>query len=251
MREVFYRDQQMTNARIKELESLSMFFKPIMPLCQAMMFNTELTARPSTAADLAQWLDDPARVQVFEATETIDGRNCLLLGSSATQIYLDMDRTFALVRVDTYRLERNEAPDTHGLSTIKGRWLKGRRTASDFQDYGNGIWLPNRTELVHFDKDGKILAEKTTRVQNMEINPILDDGFFSEIIPEDAFVVDGVRNMTYVYGERASIGGLLRDTVPSKTTTRLRWISVCAGLVLIVLVISMTIRKAHMRRKGI
>jgi hypothetical protein len=212
-----------------------------------MMFNTELTAFPSPPADLAQFVD-ARQMEVFEATEKIDGRDCLLIANHTSEIYLDIDRNFALVRLDAYTLDIGQAKN--GLPPIEGRWLSGRKVHSGFRDYGNGIWLPTRMELIHYDEDGKTSGEDITTVQKMEINPDLDDAFFSDIIPEDAFVADGIRDMAYVYRDRTSIGGLLEDTVPSKKTTTLRWISTCAGLAILVLLIGVAVGRRYMRRKG-
>jgi hypothetical protein len=251
VRRAFFREDKEVESSIGPLDSLSIFFKGTMPLCLSMMFDSSSVANfPHSGVELAAHIDDN-QLRVFETTEEIDGRTCLVLANRNSKVWLDIDRNFALVKY-TYRFTEHVTPKGADLQVISGRWLQRRKVASDFEDYGNGIWLPNDFKIVFYDKAGEETGYQHVTVQAIEINPTFEDAYFAgSVIPDGSIIHDGVRGMIYPKGEDVSIGGLLEEAVPTKKTSFLRWVSVCAGLVLIGLVILWLVMKVYRRGKGL
>ena len=84
----------------------------------------------------------------------------------------------------------------------------------------------------------------------MHFNRPLPKSFFSDVIPEDAMVSDGINHLVYVYGDRTSIGGLLNDTVRSKRVMIFRYISVTLGLVMVIIALVMKYREYRKRKNS-
>lgn len=240
--------QGSTTGDIQPLTSLTQFFEQDMPLCQAMMFDGDRVTIPAKSLDLAKYIDGYQLV-VLEATQKIQGRDCLMLDSLANRIWLDIDRNFALVRHDEYSVTQIETAVKYEPVTT-GRWLKQRKDASGLHDHGNGIWLPSEIKIVGYNEDGGTTGQKLISVNQMEINPKLGDKIFSDsIFPPHVGIVDGVRKMLYTSDERASIDGLLREEVSAKKKkTLFLWTNVCVVVLLVCILIA---RRRRIARQGV
>ena len=236
---------KMTNASIDTLQSPSSLLRIYMPLCQAMMFNSSFFSMHSTASDLVRFLEANS-FHVFEHTAVIDGSECLLVANMGFQFYLDMDKSFAVRQLDSFAFDYVDA-DAGAPMAIRRRKLSDRRIHSEFTDYGNGVWLPLEMKLTHFLR-GDEPEDEYISVVSMEVNPEIDGSVFVDIIPNDAFVADGTRGMTYIYGDRSSIEELVRSNVPDKTGTlsMIVWINVAV----IVAIVSVFLVVWIMRRRA-
>ncbi len=244
LRVVNFNDTNMVNASISEMSSRSSFMRPAMPLCMAMAYNPKLIDSSGTAMDLARYLEK-GHFHTFEQEERVDESNCLVVASLRDAIWLDIDRGFSLVQLDSHKVELGASAD--GM-IMTGRSLKKRRTCSEFRDYGNGLWLPFLIKETYFTANGKVDQKRSSSVsvQKMDINKEIPESAFTDVIPEDAMVTDGPRGLIYRYSDRASIDGLLGDYVKSKRSRYLRNISVFLGILLIVMAV---IRGAHTRKR--
>lgn len=198
-----------------------------------MLLNPALTGGTEAArlADLATYVD-PSAYQVYEKTTRVDGTDCLLFANDVAHAYLDVERNFALVKLDVFELEWSE-PEGRELPAIIGRKATTSVSLSDFENFGNGLWLPRQisTEsFQHFGSGGQLAWQEEPeveeiRVSKMQVNPVLDPSVFSDIIPDNVMVADGIRGTAYVQGDRLSIGSEIEKNVDQKSRNMFLWVN--------------------------
>jgi hypothetical protein len=214
-------------------------------LSAAMLVDSHAMSNPNTLIDLVEVLD-PSGVQVLEDTETVRGIKCLVITDGTYRIYLDPSRDFSVVRFEVWGYENNSAEIKENDLYRKGE-VKRRQDLQDLHDYGNGIWLPMTIEWVSYEH-GKPVTRETTTVESIEINKGIDDKVFTDIIPKNTIVTDGIRNAVYRYGSEVSVEGMLSEvTQPkAKQKTWFLWLNIVA---LVVLVCIFLIRRWNKKRR--
>ncbi|MCL2004953.1 MAG: hypothetical protein FWG73_02205 [Planctomycetaceae bacterium] len=205
------------------------FFQPTMPLFAAMLFDTTHFPSVKYVHDVLFFLEDQG-TQVFEKTEIIDGKACIIAANFNTRVLLCPEMNYAVMQFEVYNFDY----DDQGLPI--GRSLLVKRELRDHKYYGNGIWLPTRIVTSEFfDKNNP--SQTVVMVDEMEVNPAIDPNFFADVIPENAFVIDGVRGLTYFQSDSPSINDTLKAVAKSKRTWFLQYLSLTVGCILILLVV--------------
>jgi len=215
--------------------SLLDFFQSQMPLTLAMLFDTNFLEIDMYFSNLMSFLRKERLYAIYEKMETIDGHDCVVVADLTMRIYLDPKKDFSVVQSDVYRQEFSDG-------NLVGRLLLSRSKLFNLTNYGNSIWLPSKIVIENFDEFEKVIVRHIVDVSFIEVNRGIDDKYFTNFIPDDTFVADTMKDMVYIYGDHASIGGLLKDVIKSKRVMIFRYISVCIGLVLILLAVVMKYR---------
>lgn len=175
------------------------FHRTKMPLAKAMLFDEKMVDVDSRSSNIVEFLRG-RHYTVFEETPEVDGRKCLLVSNLGYNIYFDIERNFAIKK-----LESVKAKEADGIKTYS---VKGVSLHSGFEDFGNGMFLPFKITTDHGNGNvTEVVAEE------MEINPEIEDALFSDIIPDGTLVDDKVRDLLYIQGKDVSIndwGGLRR-----------------------------------------
>jgi hypothetical protein len=217
------------NASIVHLQSYSDFFPSIGPLSVSMLLDPNISSKAQMPlCDMGDFLENQMG-EVFESQEITDSHQLILVSNLMFRFYLDPEKDFSVVKYECLSLEQ---------SSNMGMSLKKRTDAilSNFFDCGNGIWIPGKTEIKNY-VDNEVVDVRYIFVSYAKVNEVIEDSFFSKIIPDDAFVVDKVRNLTYMQSDNPSINSLLKETAKSKRVFIYRYISVITGLVLIFIVL--------------
>jgi len=197
---------------------LSSLYRPDMPLCRAMLFDMKRTGSMPSLSDLSSYIS-PACV-VYEELVTANEVECLLVSNGAADIYLDISRDFIVMRLDNFQI--NWTDDDAGKKAIAGRHLTHRTESSDFVDYGNALWLPHEVRFTTFipgdsfdnspeTADGVSSSTHDSRlisVVNMEVNPELKESLFTDIIPDNAHVLDETRGTSVKISPKSRIAVL-------------------------------------------
>ena len=199
-----------------------------MPLFQAMLFDTKFFGLDYWYADLCLFMEESPISCIFERYQVVNGHRCLVLADIYSQVYLDADKDFSLYKFVDYRVIENKDKDESALPYT--RYINTSRTMHDLKDYGNGIWLPSRVETKSYRPDGTVGVETNIIYDEIVINGGIPDRFFEDVIPDGAIVIDGIRKMTYSWGDRPSIGSLIKNAVKSKRQTIFRNLSLILGL---------------------
>ena len=101
------------------------------------------------------------------------------------------------------------------------------------KDYGGGIWLPSRAEIVRYAEDGSVESEKEIVYDKIKINRRIRDSFFEDVIPDDAMVMDEFRVMDYKWRDRNMLDIPEKDRPAVRNQRVYRSICVAIGLALI------------------
>ncbi|HUW82519.1 MAG TPA: hypothetical protein VMZ31_06925 [Phycisphaerae bacterium] len=139
----------------------------------------------------------PELVYVEPETTTLDGREMLVVTQGMVPplnvYYLDVERNFA-----PSMLEHKTEVD--GVAIIV------RYKGSEFQDMGNGLWLPQKVtmECLREGADGQYRAylTETYEAEQMAINAGVDDSLFdgTSIVPIGARMNDRIAGIDYRFG---------------------------------------------------
>jgi hypothetical protein len=227
------------NVTIDELTSYDFFFQPCMPFFAAMMFDMTLFPSGKYLYDLISFLEDPSS-KIFEKTIQCNGYNCIAVANSSTRILLCPEKDYSLIQFEVFRFDYDSNVN-NSLVPIH-RSLLVRRLLTNLQNYGNGVWLPSKIETYEYF-DNVEPSKFTVLVKEIEINKEIKEDFFTDVIPENAFVNDGIRKMTYMQSDSPSIDSLLKKTVKSKRILIFRYISIIFGLLLIFIALAMKYRQ--------
>lgn len=174
---------------------------------------------------------------VFEERRPVGGASCVLFGEPALLIYLDPERNFALARF--------ESSDVPFDGPVRKRLT---RTLSDFQDMGNGLWLPRTILVEEFGADEKPRLRREVTVREWHVNEGIPDRYFREVIPKGALVVDAIRGTVFPFGRRGSISELLATATPPPKRQRFRWMLLASNLVIVTGIVVLIARR---RRTGV
>ncbi|MGL6196774.1 MAG: hypothetical protein ACRC2T_18335 [Thermoguttaceae bacterium] len=223
------------------------FYEPMSPISLSMLLDSKLFDKTfSYINDLIVFLECDDTF-VCEKKEVIDGKECVVISNWYTKAWLAPDLDFSPIQVEDYSLLNKESANGAD-KLLTNRVIIERRNLSDLVDCGNGIWLPSKTIIQYFNKNGSPSEKTIISVSSMKINSGLKDSVFSSFIPDDALIADHARSLVYANSDRPSIGALLKSTVKSKVVTTFRWLSVIAGLVLIAVALVMKYRNYRNNR---
>jgi hypothetical protein len=234
------------NAGISPVEdgSRKNLIRQDMPLMLAMIFDTSRYDHFSVRYDLLKFLSQDYIVLVLEKLETVQGRKCVVVADFSSRFYLDIERDYSVVRAEQYGTKRNNG--------ILERYLYYRTTLYDLRDMGNGIWLPQKALLEHFNEQKKLVDQSFVHVQHMELNKNIDEKRFYDFIPDDILVSDTVTGAVYKWGDRPSIDATLKSVVKSKRQWFWQIASMTTGIILIIIwiIIKYVKYRAYLKAKN-
>ena len=222
---------------ITPFSSFNVFLEARSPLVSSMLLDSKkLFGQSDYLYDVVSVLELP-ETTVFEKTEVVNDIECIVVASLGIKVFLSPKHDFSIIQVMDYRhhLERGDG----GEPLLSGVSISEKRTLLDLKDCGNGIWLPYRSESVFYSREGEVTGEVVALVSLIEINNGIEDSFFTDFIPQDAVVLDTVRDMVYEWTEYPSIEGILKSTVKSKRVWTFQIISVTLGLLMIIVALVM------------
>ena len=213
------------NATISELTDKSAFFNKDNLLVQSLLLSSQDTEEVDCPIyNLSSFLHSDG-VILFENHITVDGYDCLMITDGLFQIYLSVAMDYTPVRIDTYLADPQKDREH-----LHQRILYSSCSHKDFKMFQNSIWFPGLVETTVTHPSH--LFEFVDKVTYTDVSLDFDmaPAFFQDIIPDGTIVVDGIRNMVYKWGDRASIGTLIKETVKSKRQMIFRNLSLVLGL---------------------
>ena len=125
---------------------------------------------------------------LFDRVETQSGVRTVCLCSMNECIFLDIDREYAVVAIETW-------------SNIQGKKTRSRKVGNrDFVKYNNEIWLPTTST------DEQVVSARSTpytriyniRFENTKFNTTIPDEVFSNVFPAGIRISDQTTGNTYV-----------------------------------------------------
>ena len=170
------------------------FLLPSAPLQQSMLFDTEAVSMPHAWYDFLHYVSSN-KVHVFEKKEMVNGSECVLVASLSQRMCLDPKLNFAVTKIEWFEPVFREGKED---IVFGGMNLIARRVMKDFRDYGNSLYLPTHIENEYYNANGNVTQRDTIHVKGVEINPKLNKNYFTDIAPEDAFVIDNTHLMRMV-----------------------------------------------------
>ena len=218
-------DSPVPNATISKLTDKTTFFDANNLLVQSLLLSSQDTEEVNSPIyNLSSFLHSDG-VILFENHITIDGYDCLLITDGLFQIYLSVEMDYTPVRIDTYLTDPQKDREH-----LHQRILYSSCSHKDFKMLQNSIWFPGLVETTVTHPSH--LFDFVDRITYTDVSLDFDmhPAFFQDVIPDGTIVVDGIRNMVYKWGDRASIGTLIKETVKSKRQTIFRNLSVVLGL---------------------
>ena len=230
---VFYpsdNDNTYVNASLDEpTDNRSDQYQSMSPLPQSCLCDTTLLGNPTEFHDLKLFLSKPRsrNIIVFEDLVMYNSSKCLVLSDLSFKILLDVDKDFSVVGLIDYLPNIEDGPDGPTLKSLR---IGSERSLSGLKSYGNAIWFPNKAVIDYFSDSGDLAMRDSVDYENIKVNSGLKDSYFSDVIPDGALVADSIRDMVYVWGDRASIGSLIKETVKKKRQTIYRSLSLALGL---------------------
>jgi hypothetical protein len=239
---VFFALDGSSEVNIKDsLSSIQEAFEPMSPLLQAMIFDTKHFGFAQPWFDMPLKLEESLGLEIFEKFEIIDSRQYLVVSDTRCRILLDVEKDFSVFQQTAYVGKFTEKAND---SFLVGVFLESQRTLFDLTDYGNGIWLPKKSETHYYSQTGETITMSDFAVYNeIKINSGLDEAFFVNVIPENALVSDSIHNMVYKQSDSPSINSLIKETVKSKRAFIFRYISIISGFALIFIVVAIKYRQ--------
>jgi hypothetical protein len=138
------------------------------------------------------------------------------------------EKNFSVVQKECYRTDFSD-----------GHLVRNRTNLvrfDGFREYNNSLWFPEKCIDESFYEE-KLTVVQSVVFRNVEVNIGIEDNTFSDIIPDNAIVFDGVKGLAYKQSDSLSIDSLLKETVKSKRVFIYRYISIISGLVLIFIVL--------------
>jgi hypothetical protein len=235
-------DTELPKADICELSDYAPFFVARIPLFQAGVFEaSRFSKKLDYRQDFTILLENKDIVRVYQQEEIVNDRKCIVAASPFQRLYFDPERDYSVVKYEEFTFEPQLQTDSESLS--QKRSLVYCCDLLDSRDYGNGIWLPSKIQSTEY-ADGKVSICFRTSIKNISINTenLNSVELFSNIIPEKSFVVDIPRKMSYMQYESTSIDSLLKETAKSKRVFIYRYISVTAGLLMIIIALLLKYR---------
>ena len=200
----------------------------------------------SMSQDMAKYLEERKDLYLFEKPEIIDGHRCLVLASQSEKLCLDADKDYCVYAVFLHsRLEKSKWGggyiSRHTSEPTEKTVLHG------LKDYGGGIWLPSRAEIVSYADDGSVESEKEIVYDKIKINRRIRDSFFENVIPDDAMVMDEIRVMDYRWRDRNLLDLPEEERAAVRRQRVFRATCASLGLVLIALAFVLKYRSGKKR----
>ncbi|MDQ3331006.1 MAG: hypothetical protein M3552_10175 [Planctomycetota bacterium] len=202
-----------TNSAIMSLDSRSRFFAPGNPLLSAGLINSSMDLGEDDAeSDAAAF----ARMTfVYETPVEVSGTGCIVVGNNNRQWYFSPEHSFAALEYHSGGVRFDQGT---------GRFVRSdtfsRVANSGLENISPGLWLP-RTSTYELSRNGTVVEKYSTTVSSYKVNTELRSSLFTDVIPDGAYVADGVQNATYVSG-RANVDERL-DTITEKPPQRAAW----------------------------
>jgi hypothetical protein len=192
-----------TSGSVDVFRSRSMFYELDNNLLTTLMMTNskETKGIGSIFHDFIQFLEHEGNI-VLEERSTVDGTSCITVGCPDFQVYLDPNHNYAITKFEHF-IFPSAGPAKR----------KMERRMSEFEDCGNSIWLPKQVRSIEFDEQGGIRAQWEISVMEWQVNKGLPDGYFSDVIPRGALVLDAVRGASYVAGRPGNIEGMLEPAI--------------------------------------
>lgn len=209
---------------VEKFQSRTAYFDLGSPLSLQMMLNSERDYTfKMPVYDLVYFLQLGG--YILERPETVNGRKALVCALGVPpvfQVWLDPERNFAVLRFQTNYLHTDEdGPD----GAVFGLSPEYTREATDFQDCGGGIWLPETVVEERFYDENHVVGpdvvnRTVSKVHQMEINQPIEDSEFQRIYPSGTLVEDFVAGTTYYVGPVDEFEKVVSETVaPVKDAT--------------------------------
>ena len=207
-----------TSAMIQPRNSLARFDRDQNALYRARLFNQELVDQNENISDLSKYVRQ-SRFSVLEELTTIGDSKCLMITDLSSDIYLDIDRNFAVKKIDS--IGHGYETDAEGMLTTTSHSVEVSEVHTEFEDFGNGIWLAKKSTLNRVGQ-----PESFVQTLEIEVNPSISATEFTGIIPDDAQVMDAVRDLVYQAGNKASINETINGVVAQKPHYTLVWVNI-------------------------
>jgi outer membrane lipoprotein-sorting protein len=219
------------NATISDMSTLNeLFFQNNLFYSLMMLDSEKYGFGQSPGMDLVCLLEGQAAV-LFEKKVTIDEREYVLVSDGPHRVYLSPDMDYAVARLEVV-LPKPSAR-VRGIVPVS-TMLHSLCEAKGFTPSENGFFFPATVVLSVFNEHGHLLQKTETEFTKIEINPKVDKDFFENVIPEDAFVTDGIQGITY-FGNSTSINDLLKRVAKSKRQWFWQIASMTTGIILIII----------------
>jgi hypothetical protein len=190
-------------------------FSPRAPLELAMLSNTAIFPVTLFAYDLVACLDHAGAV-ILENTTFVNGTDCivLLVGVPAgIRIFMSVDHHYAVVRYEEFAYLRDNN------DRIVNRALQHVRTAHEFVNQGNDVWLPLHVVIDVYDpRSGTIEGTRPARTEDtrfisMRFFDNVKDRSFVEMTGDSNLIHDKARHLKYKLGEPPTIEGSLNNEI--------------------------------------
>jgi hypothetical protein len=241
-------DTNFPQAYISQDTSLNTFGELTSPFIISMLSNATTYHLKHKYYDFVLFLNDPQTI-IYEKKEKVDNCECIVVSDLKQRIYLDIERDYSVIKKENYtHLFKQSEIDKKPV--LVGAKLVAQTRLYNIKNYGNGIWLPENIETNVKNKNGNIVKKEFIKSLCIKINENVDDSYFTNIIPDNALVSDGIRKLVYKQSDHASIGALLKETVKPKSTRLYQRISVITGLIMIVIAVVFEIRKRILQRRA-
>ena len=213
-------------------EHMVSFWNPYNPvLCSSLLSDKDFYQPVVQNRDVVAALSDSTRYHVMEGIENINGYRCVVVANISSRFCLSIDHNYAIIQHTTYKpitLSSDRSTNPNERKFIDRSQIY-QCTCSELVDVGNGIWFPKKIEIESEDET-QLHQLIIMHVNDIRINEQIPDSIFTEVIPDGAYVADGIRDMVYIWGNRTSIGSLIKETVKSKRQTIYRNFSIVLGL---------------------
>jgi len=211
------------------------FFPPQSLLSVLSMLDTKrYYGKLITCNDFVGMLESDKTI-VLEEREFIDDEECIIVTDGNYRTYVSPSKNYSIVRKECW--VRHSMPGDRVLLT--------RAVLKNFCEYMNSLWLPKNYYEEIFSEDGKLVSTIQVDYSDVVVSSQISEQFFQDVIPDDAFVVDGTQNMTYFQGDRAIIDGFLKETAKSKRV----WIFQVFSMALVTLMIIVVLIRMYLKRK--
>jgi hypothetical protein len=221
----YYNNNDIPNAYITNSVAFSNMFPSLNPLSFSGILNRDVAKKAELPLD-----DIPSALADFAiiCPETLPGddKEYLLASNFSRRFYFDPEKDYSVVRIENIVFESSRVGLQPAL--IKNCEIKN----SEFVNCGNGIWFPQKIEIINFENK-RVIGKCLILISSIEINKPIDSNLFEGFIPNDAFVVDSTRDICYMQSDHPSIDNLLKETVKSKRILMFRYISIISGFALI------------------
>ena len=201
-----------------------MFFPSTSLLSVSSMLDTKRYFGKSQAYNDFVGMLESDRAVVLEEVEFLDGEECVIITDGNYRMYASPQKNYSIVCKECW-VRRSMPGD---------RILLSKAVLSDFHEHENSFWMPQKYYEEIFSEEGKLVTTIQVVFQDVMLNSKIADKFFQDIIPENSFVSDGVRGLTYLQSDSPSINELLKSVAKSKRVWTFQIISVTLGIIMII-----------------